>query len=109
MLPTDRELSPLDSFTSEFIAREFQAKLLRFRLENQVVVRKTPFVRKAGGELTPRLRDIAQRMAAAQLGNRFLEDKLLAVLWECDRVRIQRTLEPEWLVIEALFALCHVM
>jgi len=47
-------------------------------------------------------------MAAPLLGEAMLEDQVLEFLREHDReARIERCLEPEWLIIEALFDLCH--
>ncbi len=108
LLPTQKDLLPLDESNMEQIARAFQPKLLMFRLQNYASVKKSqvPFERLKG--LTPRIRELVQGMAAPRLGQAMLEDKLIAILREDDReARIERSLEPEWLVVEALFDLCH--
>ena len=52
--------------------------------------------------------DLANGMAAPLLGDAVSKAKLLTVLREHDRdARIERCLEPEWLVVEALFDLSH--
>jgi len=92
----------------EQVAREFQPKLLMFRLQNYASVRKSQVSFERLRDLTPRIRDLAQGMAAPLLGEATLEDKLFEILQEYDReARIERSLEPEWLVVEALFDLCH--
>jgi hypothetical protein len=108
LLPTERELLPLDAPNMEKIARAFQPKLLMFRLENYTSVKTSQVSFKRVKHLTPRIRDHVQEMAAPMLGDAMLEDRLIAILGENDRdARIERSLEPEWLVVEALFDLCH--
>lgn len=108
LLPTQRDLFPLDETNMEKIAREFQPKLLMFRLRNCVSVKKSLVSFEKLRGLTPRIRDLAQGMAAPLLGDAIFEDRLFAILQEYDReARIERSLEPEWLVVEALFNLCH--
>ena len=108
LLPTEKDLQPLHEVNIERVAREFQPPLLMFRCWNSEFVRnfEISFERLRG--LTPRTRDLARGLAAPLLGETDLEDKLFAILREYDReARIERSLEPEWLVVEALFDLCH--
>ena len=108
LLPTQKNLLPLDEAAVERISSEFQPRLLMFRLQNHSRVKEYRIsIQKLQG-LNPRTRDLAQAMAAPLLGDAMLEDQLLALLREYDReARIDRCLEPEWLVVEALFDLCH--
>jgi len=108
LLPTDKDLLPLDAPNMEQIARAFQPKLLMFRLQNYASIKKSQVSFESLKELTPRIRDLARGMAAPLLGEAMLEDKLFAILREYDReARVERSLEPEWLVVETLFDLCH--
>jgi energy-coupling factor transporter ATP-binding protein EcfA2 len=108
MLPTQKNLLPLDKSNMEQIARAFQPKLLMFRLQNYASVKKSQVAFERLKDLTPRMRDLVQGMAAPLLGQAMLEDKLISILREYDReARIDRSLEPEWLVVEALFDMCH--
>ncbi len=108
LLPTQRELLSLDESNMAEIARTFQPKLLAFRVENYASVQKSRVAFERMKDLTPRIRDLVQGMGAPLLGNMILEDKLIEILREFDReARMERSLEPEWLVIDALFALCH--
>jgi hypothetical protein len=108
MSPTSRQISPLDETAQECIATEFQLKLLMFRLHNfnrVGVSKRFPLITQG---LTPRMKDLASALAAPLLGEAELEDDLVSMLDQQDRdARMQRALEPEWLVAEALFALCH--
>jgi hypothetical protein len=108
LLPTQKDLLPLDASNMEQIARAFQPRLLMFRLQNYASVKKSQLSFERLKDLTPRARDLALGMTAPLLGEAMLEDKLFAILRESDReARVERSLEPEWLVVEALFDLCH--
>jgi hypothetical protein len=108
LLPTQKNLLPLDEAAMERISSAFQPRLFMYRLQNRSRVKEYRIsVQKLQG-LNPRTRDLAQAMAAPLLGEAMLEDKLFAILREYDReARVERSLEPEWLVVEALFDLCH--
>lgn len=108
MLPTDRETMPLDNATMEAIAREYQDKLLmiRFKYFGQIKNFKISPDRLAG--LSPRMKQIAPALFAPLLGAEPLTYELLKILTEYDaQGRVERTLEPEWLTVEALMRLCH--
>ena len=62
----------------------------------------------AFNRLSPRLRQIARALASPHLGLEwFTEDLLAALACYDDDARIDRSLEPEWLVAETLMAICH--
>ena len=108
MLPSRRPLMGLDDATRDRIAEKFQSELLMFRLQNFHSLHTCLDVSCRTENLTPRVKDIAQALARPLLGDVELETELIGTLEEHDRdARIQRTLEPEWLVLEALFSLCH--
>jgi len=58
--------------------------------------------------LSPRAKQIARALTAPLLGEAESTSRLLRILGEHDdEARIERSLEPEWLVAEALFSVCH--
>jgi hypothetical protein len=108
MLPSRRPLMGLDDVTRDRIAEKFQRELLMFRLQNFHSLHTSLDFSSRTQDLTPRIRDIAHALARPLLGDVELETDLISMLEQQDRdARIQRTLEPEWLVLEALFSLCH--
>jgi hypothetical protein len=108
LLPTRKNVLPLDAAAMGRVAKAFQPKLLMFRLKSHSSVRKFRIPFGDMEDLTPRMADLANGMAAPLLGDAVSEAKLLTVLREHDRdARIERCLEPEWLAVEALFDLSH--
>jgi hypothetical protein len=108
MLPSRRPLMGLDEVTRDRIAEKFQRELLMFRLQNLHSLHTSLDFSSRTKSLTPRIEDIAHALARPLLGDVELETELIGMLEQQDRdARIQRTLEPEWLVLEALFSLCH--
>lgn len=108
LLPTQKDLLPLDESSMEQIARAFQPRLLMFRLQNYDAVKRFQVSFEKVQDLTPRIRELVQVMAAPLLGQARHEDELIEIMREYDReARVERSLEPEWLVVEALFDLCH--
>jgi hypothetical protein len=106
--PSTRPLAPLDAAAIERIALEFQPKLLMFRLQNFHNLHVSDVFSSWIDSMTHRIRDIADALAAPMFGDTELENNLIAVLDQQDYdARIQQSLEPEWLVTEALYALCH--
>jgi hypothetical protein len=79
-----------------------------FRLKNHSRVKSFQIQPLLLEGLSPRMKDLACALAAPLCGNGEYTEKLLAILREHDRdAAIERCLEPEWLVVEALFRLCH--
>jgi hypothetical protein len=58
--------------------------------------------------LSPRVKQIARALTAPLLGDPESTSTLLTILGELDgEARIERSLEPEWLVAETLLDVCH--
>ena len=58
--------------------------------------------------VSPRAQQIARALAQPLLGDAELTSELLLIVRAYDEeAQIERSLEPEWLVEEALFDLCH--
>jgi hypothetical protein len=106
--PSTRLLAPLDQAALERIALEFQPKLLMYRLQNFHNLYVSDVFSSRIGSMVHRTRDIAEALAAPLLGDTELENCLIDVLDQQDHdARIQQSLEPEWLVMETLYDLCH--
>jgi hypothetical protein len=106
--PAIRAVEFLDDTAIEQIAVEFQDKLLQFRMRafNQLGVSQTFY--SAATALAPRMRDLAHALATPLLGDVELEKELIEALeWKDSEARVHRSLEPEWLVAQVLFRLCH--
>ncbi len=108
ILPSLKELRPLTSVEMRRIAEEFQPRLLMFRLTRYPVVRDFRMPSCNLDDMTPRARQLARVLTAPLQGDEQAQADLIAVLRECDReTQVERFLEPEWLVEEALFAIAH--
>jgi len=106
--PSNRRLAPLDEAAIERIAIEFQPKLLMFRLQNFHTLRVSDSFFSRIDDMSPRTRDLAHALGVPLLGDSELEAGLVEVLQRQDEdSRVLQSLEPEWLVVQALFALCH--
>jgi hypothetical protein len=106
--PSNRSVAPLYAETIERIALEFQPKLLGFRLQNFQKLHVSGAFSDQIASMTPRIKDIARALAIPLLGNVELETTLVNALEQEDmEARVQQSIEPEWLVVEALFFLCH--
>ncbi len=79
-----------------------------FRLQNFHSLHVSESFTSQITKMTARIKDIAHALAVPLLGDAESERKLIAVLDQHDSdSRVQRLLEPEWLIAEALFDLCH--
>jgi hypothetical protein len=108
MLPTNEELTPLDDATLQRIAKEFQAKLLTFRLNNRGVVKNFSLPPHVLAGPNRRIKQIAHALIAPLLGDPTATAQLINIFFRVDEeARAERCLEPEWLVAFALFDLCH--
>ncbi|MFY9528454.1 MAG: hypothetical protein WBC04_13465 [Candidatus Acidiferrales bacterium] len=108
LLPADDDLLPLNEVAAQQIEKEYQPKLLLFRLKNHIAVKNFGIAPNALQGLSARTKQIARGLAAPLLGDPKSTAELLAILGEHDEEgRIERSLEPEWLVAEALFDLIH--
>lgn len=108
MLPTETETLPLDETAMRELERKFQPRLCMMRLNNYAAVKNhciSPMDLKG---LSPRVKQIARALTAPLLGAAESTSRLLTILGEHDdEARIERSLEPEWLVTEALLTVCH--
>jgi hypothetical protein len=108
LLPTKQDLLPLDDAAMKQIAAELQPKLLMFRLQNFSSIKNSRISPDLPPGMTPRAKQVARALALPLLGNPHTCAELFAILTAIDeQSRIDRSLEPEWLVTEALFDICH--
>jgi hypothetical protein len=106
MSPTGRHLPPLTHEAVVKIGEDFQNRLLGFRLENYF--RPSSPKHSEADLFTPRMRDMARALALPLQNDVESLNRLFEILGEQDRaIRVERSLEPEWLTVEALFQLCH--
>ncbi len=109
MRPSNKGLEVLDEVARQQLIQEFQPRLLNFRFENLSRVKQDRHLPQEVLDLTPRMRQIARVLMAPLQGDMARQSSLISILRDRDRdVRVARTLEPEWLVAEALFRVCHV-
>ncbi len=109
MRPSSKRLEVLDEVARRQLIQEFQPRLLAFRFEYLSRVKRYHHLPKEMLDLTPRMKQIARVLLAPLQGDVNGKSKLISILRDRDRdVRITRTLEPEWLVAEALFRICHL-
>lgn len=110
MLPTGRDLQPLDQSAMRQLKDEFQPRLLSFRLAMHAVIKDFEGRPWDLPDMTPRMRQIARVLAASFEGDPERRVSLVAVLSEHDEAtRIERSLEPESRVVETLLAIRHPM
>jgi hypothetical protein len=108
LLPDKCDNPPLDEATLQKVEQEFQSKLCMFRLQNYAAVKNFSNFPSTLNDLSPRLRQIARALTAPYLGDAGITSELLEVLVSYDdEARIDRSLEPEWLVAETLMFVCH--
>lgn len=104
--PSPHGLLRLDDASMERIAGDFQAKLLMYRLQHYRSVRDSCTLEVP--RFTSGLRDVVPVLAAPMLGDSVLVEKLVVILGEEDHeTRLDRQLELEWLVVEALLYFYH--
>jgi hypothetical protein len=108
LLPSMSYTPPLDDATLQNIEQEFQRKLLMFRLQNHAAVKTFSNYPNTLNDLSPRMRQIARALVSPLLGVESYTSEFREVLEVYDdEARIDRSLEPEWLVAEALMAVIH--
>lgn len=108
LLPTEDASLPLDETTRRRIEAEFQDRLLGFRLTNYAAVKNFSMDANCLQGLSARMKQIARALAALLLGEPSATSELLVTLSDHDHdARLERMLEPEWLVEETLFGAIH--
>jgi hypothetical protein len=108
MAPSDREVPSLDLGAEEKLSDALQPMLETFRLLHyvRVVASQHPGFQR----FPPRLRDNARALAAAMLGNEELHERLAGALEsQIHSMQFDRFNEPEWVVMLALYGLCHLV
>jgi hypothetical protein len=90
------------------LENKFQPQLCMLRLNNYTAVRNFRVSGTNLEGLSPRFKQIAQALIAPLLGDAESTSTLLKILRQRNEESwVERSLEPEWLVAEALFAVCH--
>ena len=108
MRPTTRSIEVLDEPARRQIIQEFQPRLLGFRFENLSRVKRNQLSETDLHDFTPRMKQTARVLLAPLQDDPQRQASLLTILRDRDDDnRVARSLEPEWLVVEALFRVCH--
>jgi hypothetical protein len=107
MMPTEAETLPLDEVAMQNLEREFQPKLCMFRLKNYRAVKNFQVPSSDLQGLSPRMKQIARALVAPFLGEPVALECINMLKGYDEDVRIERSLEPESLVTEALMIICH--
>lgn len=103
--PTCQQLPFLENVDCMQIADEFQPKLLMYRLTNYGKVR-TPEIDVS--DLTAPMQDVARALGSCVVGDEELQRGVVQLLRERDQeVRIERSLQPESAILEALLFCSH--
>jgi hypothetical protein len=106
MSPSSRDLATLDTDAEQKLADAFQPRLEMFRLVHYQAVAASQY--PGFSKFPVSLRDNARALAAPMLGNEELQAQLAGALEsQVHSVRFDRFMEPEWVVMLALFNLCH--
>jgi hypothetical protein len=108
MLPASEDTPPLDEQVIHELENEWQAKLCQFRLENFELVKTHCHSTHRLQGLRGRIRQIGLALTAPFGESHECLSTLHAILLERDAEgRIERALEPEWVVAEVLLEICH--
>jgi hypothetical protein len=108
MYRTNKTLRRLDQRALDKIAAEFQNRLLMFRFANSIATDQVNLPVADLEGLNPRTRDLAVSLMVPLSDKPDVIAKMVAVFKERDEeLRIEQSLEPEWLAVETLFAQCH--
>jgi hypothetical protein len=108
MSPTACDTPPLDKAAMRKLEKEFQSRLCMLRVKYHSAVKRQYSSPMDLDGLSPRMKQIARALAAPLLGDAAATSDLLGILREQDdEAAIERSLEPEWLVITDLLIACH--
>ena len=108
MAPARSDTLALDSSAMQTLERKFQSRMCRLRLRYRAAVKKQHALPIDLEGLSPRMKQIAQALAAPLLGNPECTSKLIAALSDQDeQASIERLLDPEWLVVTDLMKASH--
>ncbi len=104
--PTRRPLRQLDAEAMERLAAYFQQRLLGWRLANYGQLLPPEMISTDG--FSQSLEDLARALSTPLRPDASLQQKVIHVLEERnEEYESERHSEPEWVVVKALFSLCH--
>jgi hypothetical protein len=106
--PSERDLPSLDLNEKKRLSEALQPVLESYRLSHytEASVSQNPSFLK----FPPRLRDNARALSIGMLGHHELEERLAKALEpQLQSLQFDRFGEPEWVVMLALFGVCHVV
>jgi hypothetical protein len=108
LLQTDKDMPLLTMDEIQFIEQQFQPELLMFRFTQHSHVREFRLDPLHLGHLGSRKRQIARALFAPLQTDIESQWKVLPILEEIEaEEKVERFLEPEWLVALALYELIH--
>ena len=108
MRPTTKSLPVLDERAQRRIIEEFQPRMLAFRFENLSQLKQYEYPQQDLQDLTPRMKQLATVLLAPLHDDPQRQANLITILRDGDDAnRVTQSLEPEWLIVEALFRMCE--
>ena len=108
MAPARSDTLALDISAMQTLERKFQSRMCGLRVRYRAAVKNQHAVPMDVDSLSPRMKQIARALAAPLLGNPECTSKLIAALSDQDaQASVERSLDPEWLVVTDLMKACH--
>jgi hypothetical protein len=108
LLQTDKDMPLLSDSEIQAIGQQFQPELLMFRFTNHSQVRQYRLDPSRLGQLSPRMKQIARAICAPLQTDTEAVSKILSIVDEIDAAeKVDRLLEPEWLVALSLYEFIH--
>jgi len=105
LIPSTKRIEMPDPKTAEAIGQEFQGRFLSFRLHHFADLQRPQL---KNSRLSPPLQDLAATLTAAVMGDKELEQKIVAALEsQEDAGRSERSSRPDAIVIEAALFFAH--
>jgi hypothetical protein len=109
LLQTDREMPLLTDKEMQSIQQQFQPELLMFRFSKHSQMQGFKLDASQLCQLSPRMKQIARAICAPLQTDAHAKSRILSVLEAVDAAeKVERFLEPEWLVALALYEQIHV-
>lgn len=108
MSPTSCDMRALNNAAMQTLERKFQSRMCMLRVRHHKAVKDQHAFPMDLDGLSPRMKQIARALAAPLLGDAESTSKLIAALRNQDeQARVDRSLEPEWLVVAELMTAVH--
>ena len=105
LAPPQGRTPTLDRRTDAKLTAEFQSKFLTYRINKYASVRNAQF---DVAEFTGPTRELARCLGACVVGDAELQSGVIARLRPQDEaVRVERSMQLEYVIVEALLVLCH--